>query len=147
MTTDPFASDDPFASPEAAPSPASAPPAGGLGQRLDGIEARREQRVRVSWPARVQLPDGRVIELRVKDISDGGVGFTAPLPLPQQAGILFAIGAPSLEDPKRIEALTGTIKIVYVVLQQGDYQVGALWQDVADETREMVGKWVRRHRR
>jgi hypothetical protein len=146
MTTDPFASDDPFASQEAAP--AAPPPApGGLGLPLPGLDARREQRVRVSWPARVQLPDSRVVELRVKDISEGGVGFVAPQPLPQKGSILFALGSPSLEDPKRIDALTGTVKIVYVVLQQGDYHVGAVWQDVADETREIIGKWVRRQRR
>ena len=45
------------------------PPADGLmsgGLPVLGSDNRREQRVKVQWPARVQMPDGRVVELRVR---------------------------------------------------------------------------------
>ena len=45
-------------------------------------DSRKEQRVKVSWPARVQLPNGRVIELRVRDLSESGLGLLTEQHIP-----------------------------------------------------------------
>lgn len=147
MTTDPFDTDAGFELPAAPAAPSSAPAGGGIGMPLAGTDARREQRVRVSWPARVKLPTGTVIEMRVRDLSEGGIGFTSPKPLPTNTPMNFALGAPALDDPKTIAPIVGTLKAVYVVLQPGGYQIGAVWQQIGDAERDVIGRWVRRHKR
>src|ERR1700754_3993450 len=82
-----------------------------------GAELRKEHRVKVSWPARVQLPNGRVIDLRVRDLSEGGVGLLTELNIPASTVLNFAMGVPDLEVPTKIVPITGTIKTTYLVLQ------------------------------
>src|ERR1700748_2284414 len=41
----------------------------------DAPDSRTDPRVKVEWPARMQLPDGQVIELKVRDITEGGMGL------------------------------------------------------------------------
>src|SRR4051794_32458397 len=47
------------------------------GVAADAPDSRTDLRVKVSWPARMQFPDGRVIELVVRDVSEGGVGLVS----------------------------------------------------------------------
>jgi len=112
-----------------------------------GADSRREQRVKVSWPARVQLPGGRVVELRVRDISEGGIGLTAPIALPSGVSLTFAMGVPGLAEPSRITAVAGAIRVTYAVLQGNDVQCGGTWAQLPAEGRELIGKWIRKLRR
>src|SRR6478752_2808967 len=52
------------------------------GVAADAPDSRTELRVKVSWQARMQLLDGRVIELKVRDISEGGVGLMSDEHIP-----------------------------------------------------------------
>ena len=109
MTTTPEDADALFDAPPssaAAPKPPSPPassasppfaaenPLGAL--PVASAENRREQRVKVSWPGRVQLPNGRVINLKVRDISDGGVGLLSEVHIPAYTVLNFAMGVPPL---------------------------------------------------
>ncbi len=149
--SDPLGGDDDLDS--AFPAPSPAPRASGdgasplAGAPTVGAEARREQRVKVVWPGRIQLPNGQVMNGKVRDISESGVGLAMPSSVPHGAILPFAMGTPGLEDPKAILAISGTIKVVYVVLQHGDFQVGAVWQQISDLHRDIVGRWLRRLRR
>ena len=128
-------------------APAPAPAAGGFGQRLAGFDARREQRVRVSWPGRVQLPDSRVVDLKVRDISLSGVGLVSPVPVPVNRTLMFAMGTPGQVNPREVVPLTGTLKVMYDVINAEGHQVGAMWADVSDEFREVIRAWIRRQGR
>jgi hypothetical protein len=132
----------PVAAPAPSPSPSAANPL--PIQSSFVTDSRHETRVRVSWPGRVQWPDGRVMDLRVRDVSETGVGLLASVPLKVQAVMPFAMGTPDLEDPKRMVPVSGTIRVVYVVLHRGDFQIGAVWEKLPDDQRELVGRWVRR---
>jgi hypothetical protein len=110
-------------------------------------DARRELRVKVSWPARVQLPSGKVIELRVRDLSESGLGLVTSSHIPPSTVLNFAVGVPGLNEPTRITPVTGTIRTSYVVVQGADLCCGGTWVSLPAESRELLDKWIRRLRR
>src|ERR1700742_387442 len=89
-------------------------------------EGRKEQRVKVSWPARVQLPNGKVIELRVRDLSESGVGVVTSQNIPPNSVLNFAVGVPGLHEAGRITPVSGTIKTTYVVVKGQDMMCGGM---------------------
>ena len=127
----------------AAPSP---PPT--LSRPLEPeVDARRDQRVKVSWPARIQLPNGRVVDLRVRDVSENGVGLVGGIALPAGAVLQFAMGVPNAADPAALTPVTARIKTAYTLLQGRDLYCGGQWVSISDEALELVAQWVRRLRR
>jgi hypothetical protein len=130
------------ATPSHAPAPPSSPFPG-----VDPADGRKEQRVKVSWPARVQLPNGKVIELRVRDLSESGVGLVTDQHIPPSSVLNFAVGVPGLHEPGKITPVTGTIKTTYVVLKGQDLMCGGMWVSLPAEGRELLDKWIRRLRK
>ena len=110
-------------------------------------DSRKENRVKVSWPARVQLPSGKVLELRVRDLSESGVGLVTNQNIPPNSVLNFAVGVPGLHEPSRITPVTGTIKTTYVVLKGQDMMCGGMWVSLPAEGRDILDKWIRRLRK
>ena len=110
-------------------------------------EGRKEQRVKVSWPARVQLPSGKVLELRVRDLSESGVGLVTAQNIPPNTVLNFAVGVPGLHEASRITPVTGTIKTTYVVVKGQDMMCGGMWVSLPAEGRDILDKWIRRLRK
>jgi hypothetical protein len=145
----------PSAAPKAAASPAAASgsasspgqdsPFGGL--PVASADNRRDLRIKVSWPGRVQLPNGRVVELRVRDISDGGVGLVTDVNIPAYTVLNFAMGVPPLAEGGKITPVSGTIKTTYLVVQGPDIYCGGTWVQVSADSRDLVSKWMKRLRR
>jgi PilZ domain len=143
MTTPPEDVDALFDAP-APPAPVlPASPFGGA----PASEGRKEQRVKVSWPARVQLPNGKVIELRVRDLSESGVGLATTQHIPPSSVLNFAMGVPGLHEPSKITPVTGTIKTTYVVVKGNDLMCGGMWVSLPAEGRDILDKWIRRLRK
>jgi hypothetical protein len=142
MTTPPEDVDALFDAPAPPPSPAlpAAPAAA-------SAEARKEQRVKVSWPARVQLSNGRVVDLRVRDLSESGVGLATDVAIPAHTVLNFAAGVPSLHEGGKITPISGTIKTTYLVLQGNDLCCGGMWVKLSEDDRELLNKWIRRLRK
>jgi len=130
-------------------APASMSPAAAGSALRDAAptENRREHRVKVSWPARVQLPGGKVIELRVRDLCESGVGMHTEHHIPSSTVLNFAMGVPGLDEPTRITPVTGTIKTTYVVVQGRDLCCGGMWVSLPSDSRELLDTWIRRLRR
>jgi len=143
MTTPPEDVDALFDAP-APPSPVvpSSPLPG-----APAADGRKEQRVKVSWPARVQLPGGKVIELRVRDLSESGVGLVTNQNIPPSSVLNFAMGVPGLHEPTKITPVSGTIKTTYVVVKGQDLMCGGMWVSLPAESRELLDKWIRRLRK
>ncbi len=144
MTTPPEDVDALFDAP-APPSPVIAPANPLLGAR--SADGRREQRVKVSWPARVQLSNGRVVELRVRDLSEGGVGLLTDVHIPPNTVLNFAMGVPGLHEATKITPVSGTIKTTYVVVQGRDLVCGGMWVTLPSDSRELLDMWIRRLRK
>ncbi len=140
MTTSPDDADALFD----APAPAASPV---LPTAAPTAESRKEQRVKVSWPARVQLPGGRVVDLRVRDLSESGVGLLTNTSIPANSVLNFAMGVPGLNDPNKITPVSGTIKTTYLVVQGPDLCCGGMWVSLPESSREMLNKWIRRLRK
>ena len=141
MTTTPDDADALFDAP--APPPAPVFP----NVPAPSAESRKEQRVKVSWPARVQLPNGKVVDLRVRDLSESGVGLLTDTNIPANSVLNFAMGVPGINDPTKITPVTGQIKTTYLVLQGRDLCCGGMWVSLPEDSREMLNKWIRRLRK
>jgi len=144
MTPSPEDVDALFDAP-APPAPVVPPNNPLLGPR--SAEGRREQRVKVSWPARVQLSNGKVVELRVRDLSEGGVGLLTDVHIPPSTVLNFAMGVPGLHDATKITPVSGTIKTNYVVVQGRDLVCGGMWVTLPADSRELLDMWIRRLRK
>jgi hypothetical protein len=110
-------------------------------------ESRKEHRVKVSWPARVQLPDGKVIEVRVRDLAESGVGLLTEHHIPPSTVLNFAMGVPGLNEATKITPVSGTIKTSYVVVQGRDLVCGGMWVSLPADGRDLLDKWIRRLRK
>ncbi|HEY8975921.1 MAG TPA: hypothetical protein VIN75_17010 [Burkholderiaceae bacterium] len=110
-------------------------------------DSRKEQRVKVSWPARVQLPGGRVIELRVRDLCESGVGLLTEHHIPPATVLNFAVAVPGLNEGGRMTPVSGTIKTTYVVVKGVDLFCGGTWVQLPPDGRDLLDKWIRKLRR
>jgi hypothetical protein len=110
-------------------------------------EARKEHRVKVSWPARVQLPGGRVIEVRVRDLAESGVGLLTDQHIPPAAVLNFVVGVPGLSEGGKITPVSGTIRTTYVVVKGVDLFCGGTWVQLPPDGRDLLDKWIRRLRK
>ena len=118
-----------------------------LGAAPASADSRKEHRVKVSWPARVQLPSGKVLELRVRDLSESGMGLVTTQHIPPSTVLNFAVGVPGLHDPAKITPVTGTIKTTYVVVKHDELMCGGMWVSLPPDGRELLDKWIRRLRK
>ena len=118
-----------------------------FGAAAPSADSRKEHRVKVSWPARVQLPNGKVIELRVRDLSESGVGLVTTQNIPPNSVLNFAMGVPGLHEAGKITPVTGTIKTTYVVVKGPDLMCGGMWVSLPADSRDLLDKWIRRLRK
>ena len=109
-------------------------------------EARREVRVKVKWGARVQLPNGAVVEMRVCDISESGIGLAGDVGITPNSVLTCAIAVPGLDDPKQITAIVGTIKTTHATIRGLDLLYGGLWVRNDPSAQDLLRKWIRRLR-
>jgi hypothetical protein len=110
-------------------------------------ESRRETRVKVNWAARLQLPDGRVIEVKLRDMAESGVGLLTDFHIPPAAVMNFAIAVPRLDEPTKITPVTGTIRTSHVVVQGRDLVCGGTWVSLPSDSRALLDEWIKRLRR
>ena len=144
MSTSPEDIDALFGLPPSAPPVQPASPLPGLPPMM--TDSRREHRVKVSWPARVQLPNGRVIELRVRDLCESGVGLLTEHHIPPTTVLNFAVAVPGLNEGGKVTPVSGTIKTTYVVVKGLDLFCGGTWVQLPADGRDLLDKWIRRLR-
>jgi len=111
----------------------------------DAPDSRTGLRVEVSWPARMRLPDGRVIELKVRNISEGGVGLMSDEHIPADTVVNFEMGVPPLDAGGQGTSVKGAIKTTYTVAHGSEIICGSTWQG-SPAGLELVGLWIRRLR-
>jgi len=109
-------------------------------------DARREVRVKVKWAARVQLPHGAVIEMRVCDISEGGIGLAGEAGITPNSVLTCAIAVPGLNDPRQITTIVGTIRTTHATVRGLDLIYGGTWVRNDASAQDLLKKWIRRLR-
>ncbi len=131
--------DDLFGGTPAAPStPFSAKPS---------ADHRKETRVRANWRARVLLPDQRIVELNICDLSESGMGLISEIGIPPSSVLTIALAVPDLHDSKRITAVRGSIKTTHMTVRGQLIHCGATWVEISADGRELINQWVRRLRK
>ena len=111
----------------------------------DAPDSRTRLRVEVAWPARMQLHDGHVIELKVRNISEGGVGLMSDEHIPARTVVTFEMDVPPLAEGGKITLVKGTIKTTYTVAHGAELLCGGTWQ-VPPAGLEFVSTWIKRLR-
>lgn len=140
MPTDQDDADALFGTAPAPASPFAAKPAG-------GADNRKETRVRANWQARVLLPDHRVVELHVDDLSESGLGLVSEVGIPANSVLQVALAVPGMNDATKITPVTGTIKTTHMTIKGPFIHCGGMWVTIAADQRELVNQWVRRLRK
>jgi hypothetical protein len=116
------------------------------GVAVDAPESRTDLRVDVSWPARMRLPGGRVIELQVRNISEGGVGLMSDEDIPARTVVSFEMDALQPDGSGGITPVKGTIKTTYTVAHGAKILCGGTWQ-APPAGADLVKAWIARLRR
>ena len=116
------------------------------GFAADAPESRTDLRVKVAWPARMQLPDGHVIELKVRDVSEGGVGLMSEEHIPACTVVNFEMRVPPLDEGGMTTPVKGTIKTTYTVANGSELLCGGSWQ-APPAGLELVNRWIKGLRR
>ena len=110
----------------------------------EGIERRRWPRVQVQLPLRYrevgefgQLP----MDSETKDISVGGVRFTADKFLPKESRLVVSLNLENLSGVK------ATIKVVWTSrdTRTNMYEIGAQFDNVPSEAKNEIASLVRRN--
>ncbi len=109
-------------------------------------DARKEVRVKVKWAARVQLLNGAVVEMRVCDISESGIGLAGEVGIPPNSVLTCAVAVPGLNDPKQITAVVGTIRTTHATVRGLDLIYGGTWVKNDASAQDLLKKWIRRLR-
>jgi hypothetical protein len=108
----------------------------------DAPDSRTDRRVEVAWPARMRWPDGRVVELEVRNISEGGMGLMSDEHIPSDIVVDFEMDVPALEEGGKITLVKGTIKTAYTVAHGSEILCGGTWQ-VPPAGLELVNRWIK----
>src|SRR4051812_46157575 len=109
----------------------------------DAPDSRTFRRVEAAWRARLQWPGGRVIELDVRNISEGGVGLASDEPIPAHAIVDLELAVPPLDEGGAITAIKGSIRTTYTVTQGSRFHFGGTWQ-APPVGAELVDQWIAR---
>ena len=112
----------------------------------DAPDSRTALRLEVSWPARMRLPGGRVIDLEVRNISESGVGLMSGEHVPADTLVDFEMAVPQPDEDGKITPVKGTIKTTYSVAQGSKSLCGGTWQ-APPVGLELVSLWIERLRR
>ena len=109
---------------------------------VDAPDSRTNRRVQVSWAARMQLPDGHVIDLEVRNVSQGGVGLLSDQHLPSDTVVSFEMKVPPFGGAGQATTVRGAIKTTYTVVQGAQVLCGGIWQ-APPAGLELVNQWIR----
>ena len=115
------------------------------GFAADAPDSRSKQRVRVAWPARMQLPDGRVAELEVRNISESGMGLMTAEDIPADAVVGLEMDVPRPGQDGEAMTIRGSIRTTYSVVHGAKILCGGTWQ-APPVGLELVNLWIERLR-
>jgi hypothetical protein len=111
----------------------------------DAPDSRTDRRIEVTWPARMQLPDGRVIGVHVRNISEIGVGLVSDEDIPADTVVHLEMDVPQPDEAGRVTPVRGAIRTTYTVSQGAEVLCGGTWQ-ASPSGVELVLVWIERLR-
>ncbi|MGN6527043.1 MAG: PilZ domain-containing protein [Burkholderiaceae bacterium] len=119
---------------------------GAMGVAADAPDSRTGRRVEVSWPARMRLPGGRIIALRVRDVSEAGVGLASEEPIPADTVVDLEMTVPPLTGSGGGTSVAAAIRTTYTVAQDSAILCGGTWMRLPPASRALVDGWIARLR-
>ncbi|PXW96601.1 PilZ domain-containing protein [Sphaerotilus hippei] len=110
------------------------------------LDSRKEPRFNVSWRARLQLAGGQEVEVRVRDISESGLGVVCDHPVTQGSVLNMTVGVPDLAETGRTLALQGRMRVMFAVMKGHDFLIGGHWAELSPAAQQLWRGWVMRLR-
>ena len=107
----------------------------------DAPDSRTDLRLQVSWPARMRLADGRVIHVKVRNISESGVGLLGDKDIPASTVVDFEMDVPQPADDGQVTLVKGSIRTAYAVTQGAEILCGGTWQEPPAGV-ALVNAWI-----
>lgn len=105
-------------------------------------DARSQPRARLSCRA-LLLVDGRVLEGRTSDISEGGIGLRLLDNIPAGQLVKVQLVLPDAKGAPGAQPVVGTIRVAFNVLSADGVRTGGPWIDLTPASRTMVSNYVR----
>lgn len=121
------------------------PTIGAGGVATDAPDSRTDPRTAVSWPARMRLSDGRVIELKVRNISESGVGLLSDEDIPADIVVDLEMDVPPPGEGVGITTVQSAIRTTYKVAHGSEILCGGTWE-APPAGLEPVSAWIERLR-
>ena len=106
------------------------------------VEGRAAPRINVSWRAEVLRAQAAAIPIKVIDVSEGGLGFTADtwFAIDQEVTLRVAIPTPAASARIRHDVVAARVR--YQVLRAGQYCIGVEFSRIDAETRSLIRQRV-----
>ncbi|WP_205833014.1 PilZ domain-containing protein [Azohydromonas caseinilytica] len=107
-----------------------------------GAERRRTERKVLRGSAQLLLPSGNLVETRLVDISQGGLGLVAPVNLP--VGTVCEVKFRSALFGNGTEALVVRGRIARSILsgKEGGFMIGLEFSNLAPALRDKIKRYV-----
>ncbi len=118
----------------------------GDGVADDAPDSRTKRRIEVSWPARLRLPGGRAIALKVRNISEHGVGLVGEEEMPARTVVDFEVDVPAQQSGGAATPVAGRIRTTYTVARGSEFLCGASWVDQPAAALGPIHAWILRLR-
>jgi hypothetical protein len=103
-----------------------------------GEGARKSRRFSVFWRARVQAPNGALLDARVIDVSLEGLAFSCEHPFGNGAKVSLSAAIPHPKDIRQTVTVNLPCRVVYQTMAGGDFRMGAVMERLSDSTQKLL---------
>ncbi len=105
----------------------------------DYIEKRRYTRRKAAWPASITTRSKRVIDCKLRDVSERGLSVASPVDFKQNALVMIQVSAFHNGKKKPIKVLA---EIKHTSIAPDGYTLGIFIKDAADATFAFLKKYA-----
>lgn len=107
-----------------------------------GSEARKSNRVAVSWRARVLVQGDQFIEGRTLNVSESGVALLMERKFPDGMVLSVALAVPDPDERTRLRPITLTAKVVFHIASGAGFKLGLQFLQIDAAATQLLRRWV-----
>jgi c-di-GMP-binding flagellar brake protein YcgR len=105
-------------------------------------EQRRHRRARANWPARILSTSGRIVNVTVCDVSEGGVGLLGQASLPLGSVFDVTLSVPLPKEPNRTQAVAAKVRVMFASPVGPNSRIGVQFVELPMAARVAIRTYV-----